>query len=467
MRWLLLSLLPLYSISQVTAVVDQWKADSSLKNASIGICIREAVSGQVLYELNSSLSLVPASTLKIATTGAAIALLGKNYRFETKIYHTGTFDKEKGIINGDLIIKGFGDPTLQSDNYSKESITDKWSLILKEKGIKEIRGSVIGDATYFEKTIPDNWVWGDIGNYFAAVPCALSYMDNKFRIIYSTEGTGSVAKVIGIEPTYLSNTITINSSVTARGSEDEAFVYGDPSSWIKKIHGTIPPNKKRFEVKAVLPDPALLCAEKMYSSLVACGINCRGAAVSRYGEPDSTRSHILHLNFSPTLDRIIYYTNMQSHNLYCESILRALGKGNMSAGIGVVRNYWKSKGLDEKELYMTDGSGLSRANSITASMQSEILCRIYNDSLNYKIINASLPVAGVHGSMAAIGKGTVIENNLRAKTGYINRVRTYCGYVTSKTGKDLAFSIILNNYNCNAKEARLKIEQLMIRLAEL
>ena len=467
----LLILLPAFFTAQINTVIETWKADKDLKSATLSFCVLDAKSGAVIAELNSHQYVIPASTLKVITTGAALGTLGPTFRYSTKIFHTGTFNKETGVVNGDLIIYGNGDPTLQSENFSKDTnqVTDKWAQILKEKGIKEIKGKIIGDATYFDRTIPGNWIWADISNYFGVAPCGLSYNDNKFKIIYTSKEAGSKANVDKTIPAYCNNTICINSNVVSKGTEDDAFVFGDPYSYIKEVSGKIPPNKTNFEVEAALPDPALLCAEKLCTSLTRLGIKCNQKLVeSNYKRTDSVvTKQLLYTHLSPTLDKIIYYTNLKSNNLYCETILRSIGKGSMHTGIDIVSNYWQKKGLDVSELFMVDGSGLSRANTVTTNFQASLLTKIFNDSINYKIFNNSLPVAGKSGSMSNIGKGKLIENNMRAKTGYINRARGYCGYVKSKSGKDLAFSVLFNNYNCSAKEAKIKIEKFLIELGEL
>ena len=467
----LLFLLPAFFTAQINTVIETWKADKDLKSATLSFCVLDAKSGAVIAELNSHQYVIPASTLKVITTGAALGTLGPTFRYSTKIFHTGTFNKETGVVNGDLIIYGNGDPTLQSENFSKDTnqVTDKWAQILKEKGIKEIKGKIIGDATYFDRTIPGNWIWADISNYFGVAPCGLSYNDNKFKIIYTSKEAGSKANVDKTIPAYCNNTICINSNVVSKGTEDDAFVFGDPYSYIKEVSGKIPPNKTNFEVEAALPDPALLCAEKLCTSLTRLGIKCNQKLVeSNYKRTDSVvTKQLLYTHLSPTLDKIIYYTNLKSNNLYCETILRSIGKGSMYTGIDIVSNYWQKKGLDVSELFMVDGSGLSRANTVTTNFQASLLTKIFNDSINYKIFNNSLPVAGKSGSMSNIGKGKLIENNMRAKTGYINRARGYCGYVKSKSGKDLAFSVLFNNYNCSAKEAKIKIEKFLIELGEL
>jgi serine-type D-Ala-D-Ala carboxypeptidase/endopeptidase (penicillin-binding protein 4) len=451
--------------------IESWKNDKDLKSASIGICVINTKLNSIEIEHNSHLFLIPASTLKVATTAAALGTLGANYRFETKIVYTGTFDKSTGVINGDLIVYGSGDPTLQSEYFTKDTIqiTNKWAQVLKEKGIKEITGKIIGDASYFNRAIPGNWIWADISNYFGVAPCGLSYNDNKFKVVFCTKDAGCKADVIKTSPSYLNTTITINSNVIARGTEDEAYVYGDPFSFTKDISGRIPPNKQNYDIEAALPDPALLCAEMLYTSLSKIGIKCNKNKIeSNYIKPDSLQTRQwLYSHFSPTLDKIVYFTNLKSNNHYCETLLRIMGKGNMNEGLDLVKAYWQKKGLDVSELYMTDGSGLSRANSVTTSFQANLLQKIYADSSLYKVINPSLPIAGKSGSMSNIGKATFLENNMRAKTGYINRARGYCGYVKTRSGKELAFSILFNHYNCTAKEAKIKIEKFLVELGEL
>lgn len=466
---LLFLLFPLLCRAQISRITEEWKTDKSLKNASIGFCILNAKTSAVISEYNSTQALIPASTLKLVTTSAALGLLGSNYRYETKLAYTGTFDKKTGVIHGDLVITGSGDPTLQSENFYKdETVTDKWAKALKEKGVTKITGRLIADASCFERAVPPNWIWGDIGNYFGATPCGITYSDNKFKIKFTSKETGSLAQVKEVSPAYLTRTITVRSAVTAKGTEDEANVYGDPFAYTKDISGTIPPNKTNYEVEAALPDPARLCAESLHKSLALQNIFIDPNSIDSWYRRDSTFSTTsLYTHYSPTLEKIVFYTNMKSNNLYCETLLRTLGKGNVASGIDAVKNYWKQRGLTTDELFMSDGSGLSRANTITTALQANLLCKIYRDSINYKTMNASLPVSGKDPGMANIGKNTFIDNNMRAKTGYINRARGYCGYVKTKSGKELAFSVLFNNYNCSAKEAKLKLEKFLVELGEL
>ena len=158
-RVLLLILFPSLFTCQINRLVENWKNNKDLKNASIGFCVLEAASASVVAEYNAHEFLIPASTLKVVTTSAALGLLGNTYRYETKIVHSGFFNKETGILAGDLIIVGSGDPSLQSEYFVKDSssVTDTWAKVLKEKGIKEIKGKLIADASCFERIIPEDY----------------------------------------------------------------------------------------------------------------------------------------------------------------------------------------------------------------------------------------------------------------------------------------------------------------------
>lgn len=459
---------PLLLLSQVDKVLEVWKQDMDLAGAGIGFMVLDAKTGSVLAEHQPKLSLVPASTLKVLTTYAALGKLGLNYRFETRLFYTGTFDSITGVLDGDLIILGHGDPSLQSEFFSKDNqlVTDKWAKSIKERGIREIKGKVIGDASYFERSIPDEWIWGDISNYYGAAACGLSFADNKFRIDFQTGPEHSEARLLGFKQPYATQHLTIQTQVIAEGTSDKAVVYGDPYGYSRLVKGTLPPNKKSFSIEASLPDPALLCAEQLCRSLKAFGISCKTEqAESRYeySESGDTRQ-FLFSHFSPPLEALVAITNQRSNNHYCESILRALGKGDPLKGLAEVADYWKKRTIDLSSLNMKDGCGLARANTCSAEILAKALYRIHNDFDFYKAFNASLPVAGKNGSMSNIGKGKWIENNLRAKTGYMDRVRSYAGYVKSKSGRELCFAILVNQYNCSASAMKEKIEKFFLAL---
>jgi serine-type D-Ala-D-Ala carboxypeptidase/endopeptidase (penicillin-binding protein 4) len=454
--------------AQLAKISEEWKNDPLLKNASIAYCVLDAETGSVVAEYNSGQSLAPASTLKLLTTAAAVAILGNDFRYLTVIEHSGNFDKGTGVLTGDLYIRGSGDPTLNSENFIKQgtSVTDVWAVSLKEKGIKEVRGSVIGDASAVKRTVPDHWVWCDISNYFGAVPCGLSFSDNKYKLNFRTGVAGSTATLVSVSPSFLTSSLVAKTSVISKGSEDAAYIYGDPFGAQKEIRGSLPPGQEHFEIGGAMPDPALACAEMFKQSLAKQGIKVAGNAQSLYDKrKDECQTMLSH--YSPALEKIVYYTNLKSNNHYCESLLSTLGGGSADKGIMAVKAYWASRGLDTTEFYMADGSGLARASTVTARLQAAALSRVYSDPGIYKTINNSLSVAGREGPLRNMGKGELAEGRLRAKSGYILRARSYAGYVLNNSGREMAFSVIFNNYNCSPKEAKSRMERFLTELAKL
>lgn len=476
--------------------------DPDLAHASWSLCVMDVKKKLVVAEHNSHLSLIPASIHKIITTATALAVLKRDFKYETHLEYDGVFDTLTGTLKGNLYIKGSGDPSLASEVFKKKSdtvpLTDQWAKILSEKGIKKIEGGVIGDAVVFEdEMVPYSWIWGDMGNYYGAGACGLNFKDNKFALHFKS-GTknGDSTSIKSISP-QIPGIKVINQTFT-RGYTDNAYIYGSPYSLVRYVKGTIPANKDNYEIEGSQPDPPLFCAQSLENSLRNLGISVtKKATTYRNFLPSAEESSaltsdtlivisdsnacvvnknksrkILYTHTSHTIDRIVAQTNIQSNNLFAETLLKTIAwkknqVGDDQTGIEIVTNYWKSKGVDLKGFYMADGSGLSRFNLINTKQLSEILRTITQDSVLYNRFYNSLPVAGKSGSLGRLCKGTLAENNLRAKSGYMTRVRSYAGYVTNKSGNLLSFAIIVNNYDCTPTVMKDKLEKLMIAIAEL
>lgn len=483
--------------------IHNFQNDSDLIHASWSICVMDVMKDSVIVEYNSHISLIPASTIKIITTATALAMLKWDFRYETVLEYDGTLDTALGVLYGNLYIKGSGDPSLGSEAFKKKSdtvsLTDRWAKIISDKKIKKIEGGIVADATAFEdEIIPYGWIWGDIGNYYGAGASGINYMDNKFTLYFNSGKRNGDSTIISRIFPEIPNMKVLN-YVRTRGYTDNAYVYGSPYSLVRYVKGTIPLNKVNYKVEGSIPDPPLFCAQSLDSSLRKIGISIsKKASVLRktvpsadeflstdmqdstvtpsttLGSGDVTRvlRTSLHIHTSHTLDKIVYHTNMQSNNLFAESLLKTIAWkktkfGEDQVGIDIVTNYWKEKKIDLKGFYMSDGCGLSRFNAITTRQLSQILREITRDSVLFYWFYNSLPVAGKSGSLGKLCKGTLAENNLRAKSGYMTRVRSYAGYCTSKKGNLLCFAIIVNNYTCNPYRMKDKLEKLMIAIAEI
>lgn len=468
----------LNSQTSIDAVLETYQKDAQLKHASYSFCVLDAATGKSISEYQSEVALVPASTLKIVTTSAALGILGKDYCYKTKFYTATQFDSTLQKNVQVLCVLGSGDPSFGSSyfNVNDSEFIHSIAQQLQKNGLQTFNGDVLIDNSIFNNMIPDAWIWSDIGNYFGAGSNGLSYKDNKFSVFLNSTASNKEVVVSDVKPLFYKQAFHISSQVRASGTQDNAFVYGDPYSFSERmITGSIPAQKTNYEVEAQAPQPQLYFAYELSKALQKYNLQNKNGAYKNISLQSSSlkNNQLIYTYSSPKLEKLVYFTNLKSNNHYAESLLNTLGaikskqQGSTENGIEAVKHFWKDRGIDISGLHMVDGSGLSRANTITTKIQATMLSKIYRDSSIYIPFNASLPVAGKSGSMTSLCKGTFAENNMRAKTGYINRVRSYCGYVKTKSGKELAFSVIFNNYDCSAKEMKLKIEKLLVALVDL
>lgn len=454
-------------------VLQELKNDTALQSASWSFCAINCTTGKVILEHNSRLSLIPASSLKVVTTGAALGILKPNYTFKTEIKYDGTLDTLSGNLQGNIYIKGGGDPTLGSELFKNKpdtlSITNSWARQMKLQMIKKINGGIVADqSAYEEYGVPSSWIWGDMGNYYGSQACGLSFHENKYTVyMNSGSNTGDSTSIVSIKPKVPG--LEIKNFVTSGGNDDNAYIYGEPYSFKRYMQGTIPAQKKNYEVEGSLPDPALFCAQSLNASLLQLGIElAQKPTTKRTKQNKISNAKTLLITESPALSEIVKITNLKSHNLFAEHLLKAIayekaGFGTEEKGIELVMNYWRSKGLNTQGMVMVDGCGLSRMNMISAYQLATIL-KIITAEPYYNVFTNSLPVAGRSGSLANIGKGTIAEGNLKAKSGYLTRARSYTGYVTNTKGETIAFAFIANNYTCSPSVMRKKMEQLMVTL---
>ncbi len=467
------------SISQLNNWINSLSSSPSLKHASWGVCVMDVKTRGVIAKYNSDQSLIPASTMKVVTTMPALSILGQNYKFKTSLAYNGEIDSN-GVLFGDLYIKGGGDPTFGSNRFDSTSIDiifEKWLKKVQAKKIKRINGAVIGDATIFDNLlIPQNWEWVDIGNYYGAGVSGLSLNENYYKVVFKpATKTGGKAKILRTEPELPWITFVNNVTTAKTGTGDNVIIYGSPFSNIRFLEGTVPYGKREFKVKGSIPDPSYTVAALFNDYLSTNGISVRQQPttirelkiIGGLNKTELTEFDVYH---SPPLIEIVNLTNEKSINSFAETLVKILGsvkagEGSYGKGIRAIRNYWVSKGVDLAGFMMKDGSGLSRANYISTKHQTAMLCACVNDSAFGAFYN-SLPIASKSGSLKNLFKGTGAEKNLRAKSGYMIRVRAYTGYVTNKSKKLLAFSIIVNNYEGSSYAMKKKLEKLMVLIAE-
>lgn len=402
----------------------------SLDHANICAYAVHIETGEVLIDEKSDKSMVPASCMKLVTTGAALHLLGPESRFQTDLQYDGKIDRE-GCLRGNLYIRGGGDPSLGSDqipsSLSIEKQVEEWVQAVKKLGIKRIDGEVIADATKWEKAraVP-SWTWEDVGNYYGAGACALSFHENYYTLVFKpADMPGGSAAILRTEPVI--PMLAIHNEVTTGpvGSGDRACIYGSEFSSVQQVRGTVPAGVAEFSIKGLIPDPALFCAQTLAQALTAQGIAIGHAFFS-----EQNKRVLFHTTFSPTIKEIVYWTNQKSINLYAEHLLKKMGEivhqeGSTLAGTKALTAFWKSKKVDLAGCNIMDGSGLSRQNLFTAKQLVAILLSM-KKSEHFQDFFQSLPKKSDHVS---------------AKSGTMAQVKAYAGYA-----KDIAFAIIINHH---------------------
>lgn len=458
-------------LSQDVLNMSAWEKDSLFNGGVFSYCIKDAESGELLGEYNSGKYLIPASTMKVFTTYAALKILGSGYRFQTRLGTDGSFSSDSTELNGNLILEGDGDPTFQSKFFYDEDslIVHQWVRNLKNRGIKKINGRIVMDMKKFPVTIPENWIWSDLSNAYGAFIAPINYRDNQIRYVFKTSTAGEKSELLRIVPESVFPLMHIKNYVISKGNEDDAYVMGSPFEYRKKIFGKLPVQQQPFYLKGSMPEPWYCIFSDFKNELKKNGIQLTDTVpiFQFYDEnPVYQIKHVLITHFSPTLDKIIKVLLTYSHNLYSEALLIAIGKGNMHAGIERIKKFMADKKWDTYRFQMTDGSGLSRNNLVCTELFTTMLHHLASDKKNYSIIYNALPVAGKNGTLLKVGKGTPLENNLRAKTGYINKVRSFAGYMKTKSGRNIAFSFIINNYDAPFTVAQKKMTDFMLEMYE-
>ena len=459
--------------------VEELANSDILNHSQWSVYAEYAKTGKVIINYNSEFSLAPASCQKIIPTAMALYYLGEDFEYKTKIYYDGKISND-GVLNGNIYIVGSGDPTLGSNKVKGslplDSLMNVWVEAIKKVGIKKINGGVISDNLLFEEqSIPDYWVWTDIGNYYGTGTNSLCINDNLYYLYFKpNDRVGGEAEVIRMEPKIENLTFTNYMKTGKEGSGDNGYIFCAPKQFNAILRGTIPQGEAEFSIKGSIPDPALFTTQYFTKCLENNNIRVAksGKKLKRSQNYDDRK--IIHITYSPPLGKIIEITNKLSVNLYTEQLLKTVGyfekgEGSWKAGIEIINDFFKKHRVDVSGLSLQDGSGLSRTNQVTTKVLSKLLS-IMSKQKNFDIYYNSFSTVGDTtdiGYLQKFGLDSNVQNNARIKTGYINGVRSHSGYVHSKSGKLITFSLIVNNYNCSVSDINKLHEKVVKSLANL
>jgi len=249
----------IFAQSHIQTKTNQLAQSEIMKHGQLGVYVIEVNSGKVLASNEANKSLIPASTLKAVVTASALKILGANYRFKTELQYDGIISN--GILKGNLYIKGYGDPTLASDQMDEaddwETVQQAWIAAIKKAGIRQIDGAIVGDGSYFKGNIVGkSWQWNDLGNYYASGAWGLNFHENLYYLhLQKTANVGGTPKILRTQPR-IPNLQFVNELQSAgRNTGDNAYIYGGPYADTRFIRGTIPSGSGTFKIKALFLIP--------------------------------------------------------------------------------------------------------------------------------------------------------------------------------------------------------------------
>lgn len=428
--------------AKLSAAFAAFEKDGQLKSGIASIYVVDGTTGNVVFDKNSRIGLAPASTQKIVTAAAAYEILGRDFRYETKFGYYGAL--KDGKLNGGLFFKPSGDPTLGSWRWkttSESAVMDRLLTAFRKTGIRSFGTSIYDGRGWESETIPGGWIWDDVGNYYGAGAGVLNWRENQYDLILKSGPTTKDAVVaLNTKPKLYGFSFDCRVTGAAKGTGDNSYIYLPVGGNVLTVRGTIPIQEQRFTIAGAMPSAPIQFFSTFNDSLAKNGFASAGSTIladqsSTIAIPSSVT--FFHTEQSPSLDSIVYWFLKRSINLYGEALAKtiALQKGKTASseiGANVIRTYWKEKniGIDETELNLQDGSGLSPQNRVTTHAQVSVL----------QYAQTQPWFTGYYNAFPEF-------NGMKLKSGTIGGAKSFCGYHTSREGKKYIVSFIVNNYN--------------------
>ncbi|MFC4078292.1 D-alanyl-D-alanine carboxypeptidase/D-alanyl-D-alanine endopeptidase [Salinithrix halophila] len=433
-----------------------------------GMSVRSVENGEELYERNGGARLTPASNTKLFTSAAALHALGSDYRFHTQLFAAGSL--QNGVLKGDLILRGKGDPTLATEDslrVQKGPTLEQMARDLKERGLRRIEGNVRVDTSAFSDPVYGRgWAWDNESEYYQPQITALNLNRGTVRFDYQPgDKEGDPVKLSMIPETAY---VDVEKDVTTgpAGSKNTLKIERIRGTNHIRLTGSLPLDFKGDYTRVPVEEPHRYAGTVLKEALLREGIEVTSDDPPEEGWV-SPRAKQLADYPSPPLGEVVQYLNKVSDNFYAEMILKTLGlekrgTGTAAAGLKEVDAYLR--GIGKQGAYrMEDGSGLTRYN-VFSPQQLVSLLAVQKEEDHFDAFYHSLPVAGKDGTLRSRMKGTPAQDNLRGKTGSLTHVSSLSGYVRSKDGELLAYSIVMNGYT--EKSERALQDKIAVVLAE-
>jgi D-alanyl-D-alanine carboxypeptidase/D-alanyl-D-alanine-endopeptidase (penicillin-binding protein 4) len=447
------------TLETIQTKIAQYLKRPGIRSALWGIQFLDPSEDKVLLEVNPDKTFLPASVLKVVTTSAALEKLGPDFKYHTGVYTNGTVDQD-GSVSGDLILVGRGDPNLM-DPYGElfeEPALQELAEKLQATGVKEINGDLIGDDSYFDHTSRGNgWSDQDLRTIYGAPINALSINNNVFWVV--ARPTKLRKKVsVSIEPQTSYFNIRNLGTTGGRRSKSTLSARLIPGTKTIVVSGVLRSTQTHSQY-FLLGKPSEVTATMFKEELERHGITVQGRIRTiHFGDvsKDERQSwNLLAERESPPLYRAMQIINKHSQNLHAEMLLRTLGaefkgEGTNEAGLQVVKEFLVEAGIDSEKIRLNDGCGLSRENLITPRFQTSLL-QFLSKRPYFDLFLNTLAISGTDGTLRNRLSSSEVRGSIHAKTGTLNGVTALSGYMTTKSGRNLVFSIFANRVNAAAR----------------
>jgi D-alanyl-D-alanine carboxypeptidase/D-alanyl-D-alanine-endopeptidase (penicillin-binding protein 4) len=463
---------PTPSVQALHRDIDATISASPLEAATWSVDVRSLARHDTLYELNARKLLIPSSNMKIVTLAAAGERLGWDFTFETKVSALGNVSA--GVLNGDLLVIGSGDPTIENWAGDANVLFKQWADEIKAAGIQAVSGRLVGDDRAFaDEGIGSGWAWDDLDRSYATPVGALQFNENTAQIRVAPGTAVGTDAIVTSEQRSAGLVIRNLAKTSPRSSAVAISTARRPGTNTLDVRGTVSLGTRPFVRNVSVVNPTMYFVNELRDALIADGVEIRGPAVDVSDIPNppaSARATPVVVHRSPPLSELAGTMMRLSQNLYAETLLRALGvwagTPSTAGGVAAVRKAMSDWGIPESGYSQADGSGLSPYNLASADALAAILAHVDADPRLRDPFRNALPAAGRDGTLENRMKGTPAQGNARAKTGSLTNARSLSGYVTSAEGEPLEFSIIVNNYGVPAEFADKAIDTIVVRLAQ-
>lgn len=439
--------------SGLPEAIDTILGDPRMEGGAASVVVADAKTGETLYQHHPTGRLMPASNTKLATSAAAMGTLGPDYRFGTDALAAGRV--RGGVLDGDLYLRGTGDPTTLAADY------DKLAADVAAAGVQRVSGRLVADDTRFDdRRIGDTWGGDDESSYYAAQISALSVApdtdyDTGTVIVEVKPGAKAGDRpAVSVTPKNHYVDIDLKAATVGAGGDDTVAVERQHGTNTITVSGTVPVGGDTTKEWVTVWEPTGYAASVFRDALAAHGVRVDGG--TRLGRATPAGAKRLAGHESMALKDLLIPFMKLSNNMHAESLTKAMGykatgrPGSWGAGIDVIADYLKGAGVDATKVRQVDGSGLSRKDNFAARQIADLLLSVQDEPW-YADWYRSLPVACdpdrfVGGTLRSRMCGTPAALNARGKTGSLTGASALSGYVKDADGRLLVYSVVQNNY---------------------